>query len=319
MPYAAAIRDLRPNVTLIGAGAVARALGIRMVDREYPVLGVIGRSINTERLGREIQAPLVSDQMRDLPGQTRLVLMCVPDDVISELAEQLSTVPHEWEKTVVAHTSGALPASILKPLAEKGARVLSFHPLQTLTRESPPSALDGVYVGLEGRPQPVAAGIELATNLGMRYLVVTPETKPLYHLAASMASNYLVTLTSVVQQVLSTLDVDRASAQDIIEPLIRGTLDNLARSTPEDALTGPVVRGDLETLRQHGLALRRYLPHLVPVYAALAAETVPLAIRSSRLDPDRAREVLNLIEKMVSLPLPRSESPPPTSSAEAKT
>jgi predicted short-subunit dehydrogenase-like oxidoreductase (DUF2520 family) len=282
-----------------------------MADRDYPVLAVIGRSISAERLGRELHAPLVSDRMRDLPGHARLVMICVPDDVIPEVTEQLSMVPHEWEKTVVAHASGALPSSVLQPLAEKGARVLSFHPLQTLTPRSPSSVLDGIYVGIEGSPQPVAAGIELATNLGMRYLVLTPETKPLYHLAASMASNYLVTLTAVVQQVLGMLDVDRASAQDIIEPLVRGTIDNLAQSTPEDALSGPIVRGDLETLRQHGLALRRYLPHLVPVYAALAAETVPLAVRSGRLDPDRARAILDLIEKMVTIPLPRHEHPRP--------
>jgi predicted short-subunit dehydrogenase-like oxidoreductase (DUF2520 family) len=202
------------------------------------------------------------------------------------------------------HTSGALPAAMLRPLAERGARTLSFHPLQTLHAQSGEGALDGVYAGLEGEPQAVATGIELATQLGMRYLVLTAESKPRYHLAASMASNFLVTLVAAVQQVLSSLDVDRQTAQEVMEPLIRGTLENLMRSSPEDALTGPIVRGDVDTVRQHGLALRRYHPQLVPLYAALAMETVPLAVRSSRLDPEDAREMLNLIAKMVSLPLP---------------
>jgi predicted short-subunit dehydrogenase-like oxidoreductase (DUF2520 family) len=307
--YAAAFSDPRPDVCVIGAGAVGGALAARLHARGYPVLGVLSRGLErAERVGRAVGARVVSGNVLDLPPSARLVLVCVPDDGIADMAERLARVPHAWERTVVAHTSGALPAARLRPLAERGARLLSFHPLQTLTRQSPPEALDGVYVGLEGDPQAVAAGVELAANLGMRYLVLTAEAKARYHLAASMASNYLVTLLGAVQQVLASLDVDRPTAQEVIQPLVRGTLENLARSTPEDALTGPIVRGDLDTLRQHGLALRRYFPQLVPLYAALAAETVPLAVRSSRLDPARAEEVLALIEKMVTLPLPAASA-----------
>jgi predicted short-subunit dehydrogenase-like oxidoreductase (DUF2520 family) len=309
--YAAAFRDLRPDVTIIGAGAVGGAMARRLHGRGYPILAILSRGLErAERLARDVEAPVMSNSMFDLPDRSRLVFICVPDGAIGEVAERLSRVPHAWEKTVVVHTSGALPAGALRPLAARGARVLSFHPLQTLTESSPAGALDGVYAGIEGAPQAVAAGIELAVNLGMRYLVLTPETKARYHLAASMASNFLVTLMAVVQQVLTSLDIDRATAQEVVEPLVRGTLENLARSTPEDALTGPIVRGDLATLREHGLALRRYLPHLVPVYAALAMETVPLAVRSSRLDPDQAGDVLEMIAKMVTLPLPAGAQPP---------
>jgi predicted short-subunit dehydrogenase-like oxidoreductase (DUF2520 family) len=299
----AAFRDARPDVSLIGAGAVGRTLALRLRAHGYPVIGVIARTMErADRIGRMVGAQIVSNNVFDLPASSRLVLICVPDDALPEVADRLSRVPHAWEKTVVAHTGGALPAAVLRPLAERGARILSFHPLQTLTEESPPEALDGVYAGLEGDSQAVAAGIELAVNLGMRYLVLTADAKSRYHLAASMASNFLVTLMSVVQQVLTSLDIDRATAAEVMEPLVRGTLENLSRSTPEDALTGPIVRGDLDTLRQHCLALLRYLPHLVPVYAALAMETVPLAVRSSRLDPERAEEILEMIAKMVTIP-----------------
>ena len=182
--------------------------------------------------------------------------------------------------------------------------MLSFHPLQSLTPQSDASALSGVYAGIEGEAQAVAAGVELAANLGMRYLVLSADQKPRYHLAASVASNYLVTLNAVVQQIMGSLDIDRETAQAVMAPLVRGTLDNLDASTPEDALTGPIVRGDLDTVREHGLALRRHLPSLVPVYASLAMETVTLAVRSSRLDPAQAEAMLDLINKMVTIPLP---------------
>jgi len=307
--YAAALRDPRPDVTIIGAGAVGQILADRLHERDFPVLAVISRTIEkAETVGRAVGASVVSNSVFDLPERTRLVLLCVPDEAVSEVADRLARVPHKWEKTLVAHTSGALPAGILRPLAERGARILSFHPLQTIRPGSDPRILDGVYAGLEGTPQAVAAGIEIAVSLGMRYLVLTPDAKARYHLAASVASNFLVTLVAVVQQVLSSLDVDRVTAQEIVQPLLQGTLDNLKDASPEDALTGPIVRGDLETLRQHGLALRRYLPHLVPVYAALAVETVTLGVRSSRLDPDVADDVLQMIAKMVTLPLPTAKS-----------
>jgi len=306
--YAAVFRDPNPDVTVVGAGAMGHVLSRRLHAHGYPVLAVLSRTAaRAQALGRAVDARVVSDRVADLPSTTRLVFVCVPDDAVAEVAASLARVPHAWERCVVAHTSGALPASVLRPLAERGARTLSFHPLQTLHEQSGPGVLDGVYAGIEGEPQAVATGVELAARLGLRYLILTAESKPRYHLAASMASNFLVTLVGAVQQVLSSLEVDRQTAQEVIGPLIQGTLDNLASANPEDALTGPIVRGDLETIRQHGLALRRHLPQLVPFYAAMAMETVPLAVRSSRLDPAQAKEVLALIARMVTVPIPASD------------
>ncbi len=308
--YAAAFNDPRPGVTVIGAGAMGRVLAGRFRERGYPVLAVISRTRDrAEELAHAVGARVASDGLHDLPAESRLVVCCIPDGKLSEVASRLSRISHPWRKTVVLHTSGALSAEVLRPLAAEGARTLSFHPLQALTSTSGPSALEGVYAGIEGEPPALAAGIELAVGLGMRYLILTAGAKPRYHLAASMASNYLVTLNAIVQQIFQSLDIDRATAQEVMAPLIRGTLDNLATSTPEDSLTGPILRGDLETVHKHGLALRRHLPHLIPVYASLAMETVTLAVRSSRLDPRRAEEMLELLNKMVTLPLPTAQPP----------
>ncbi len=167
--------------------------------------------------------------------------------------------------------------------------MLSFHPLQSLTRADDASALEGAYIGLEGPPRGIAAGIELAVGLGMRYVVIPAEAKPRYHLAAAMASNFLVTLLGMVQEVLASLDIDRRDGLAMLEPLLRGTMDNLASRGPEEALTGPVVRGDVETLRSH------------------------------RLDPARAEDVLALLQRMVTTPLPPkgTDRPPVPPSVEA--
>lgn len=311
--FASAFKNARPGVAIVGAGAVGRALGLRLAESGLPILAVISRTLShAEALARAVGAPVASDRLSDLPAEAAFVLLCVSDDQIDDVAETLTGARRSWKDTVVAHTSGALASSVLAPLAEEGASVLSFHPLQTISRDASASALAGAHVGLEGDPRGVAAGIELAVRLGMRYLVLSPDAKARYHLAATMTSNFLVTLMGMVQEVLSSLDIDRDEAMAMLAPLLQGTLDNLKASSPEEALTGPVVRGDLATLRQHGLALREHLPHLVPAYAALSVETVRLAVRSGRLEADRAEKVLDLMQRMVTIPLPQrdGERPP---------
>jgi predicted short-subunit dehydrogenase-like oxidoreductase (DUF2520 family) len=314
--YASAFKDPRPGVAIVGAGAVGHALALRLADRGYPVLAVISKTRSrAEALAQSVGAPVASNELFALPAAVRLVLICVDDDAVADVAESLTGVRHAWRETVVAHTSGALTSSVLSPLADEGADTLSFHPLQALTAESGPEALEGVYVGLEGGQRAVGAGIELAVGLGLRYLVLSPEAKARYHVAAVVASNFLVTLTAIVQEILQSIDVPRDDSYAMIEPLVRGTFENLARLTPEEALTGPVVRGDTDTLRRHGLSLRQHLPQLVPVYAAMTVEAVRVAVRSGRLDPRDADEVLALMQRLVTTPLPprgRPDAPEPT-------
>lgn len=302
--YASAFASPRPAVALVGAGAMARVLGLRMVEAGYPIRAVVSRTPGpAQALARVLGAPVGSDRLGDLP-EVPLVVLAVPDDQIAEVADTLTGAARSWQGAVVLHGSGAITASALEPLRAQGARTLSFHPLQSLPPDADASRLNGVTVGIEGEPSGVAAGIELAVGLGLRYIVIPAEAKPRYHLAAAMASNLMVTLMGIVQEVLASIDIDRAQAMTILEPLVRGTLDTLTASSPEEALTGPVARGDLSTLRAHGLALRKDLPHLVPAYAALSVETVRLAVRAGTLAPDRAEEVLTLMERMVTMPLP---------------
>ncbi|MEM0962882.1 MAG: DUF2520 domain-containing protein [Bacteroidota bacterium] len=307
----------RPPVAILGAGAMGRVLGLRLAEAGYPIAAVLSRTPGpANALARLLGAPVSGDDLGQIPD-VPLVVLAVPDDQIADLAETLLDAPRPWTGAVVLHTSGAVPASALGPLREAGARTLAFHPLQTVTRGSDASALDGVTVGIEGEPAGVAAGVELAGPLGLRYLVIRPEAKARVHLAAAMASNLLVTLLGMVQEVLASVDIDRAEAMQVLGPLIQGTLENVAASSPEEALTGPVARGDLGTLRQHGLDLRKHLPAFVPAYAALSVETVRLAVRSGVLDPDRAEAVLRLMEQMVTIPLPDASGGIPGSGGHA--
>lgn len=284
--------ETRPGVAIVGPGAVGAVLGTGLAEAGYPVLAVLGRTrARAARLARRVGAPVASTRWSDLPDDVRFIVCCVPDDAVAAVATALADVAHAWSETTVAHTSGLLTADVLAPLAERGARTMSFHPLQTFA--DPDATLDGVFVALEGEDEALRLGRAAAINLGARYLELPAAAKPAYHLAATVASNFFVTLVALVQEILHGVGIEPETSLALVQPLVEQTWGNLLRHTPETALTGPIVRGDVGTVSRHGDVVAAHYRHLMPVYAALAAETVRVAVRAGRLDPDRAIALLD--------------------------
>ncbi len=298
----------QPVVAIIGAGAVGRALGRALRTAGYPIAAVLSRDPASAReLAAHLEAPVASAALEDLPGTVRLVFCCVPDDALSGLAEKLALVPHDWPRTVVAHTSGALPARVLEPVGRRGALLLSFHPVQSFPRQDPTPSLAGIAIGLEGDPEAVALGREVARALGARPVELSAETKPRYHLAAVLASNGLGALMAMAGEVLASIGLARTEAHHLLLPLVQGTLRNLEQWLPEEALTGPAVRGDLGPITQHLETLQQHLPHLLPVYVALTTEMIRVGVRSGRLAPDRATALLDRLQEALDT---QSDIPP---------
>lgn len=284
------------GIAVIGAGAVGQALARRLAEGGYRLDAVLSRDgARARTLAAEVGAPIASAAAADVPAATQMVFCCVPDDAVGTVARALSRARADWSGVVIAHTSGALPASALYPLGEQGAALLSFHPLQTFTPEGRPEAFDGIYVTLEGDDGAVNLGTQVAAALGAQTLRLSAEAKTRYHLSAAMASNFFVTLMALVGEVLASIDVPRPEGAALMRPLVEGTLKNLAESLPEDVLTGPIARGDRRTVAAHLDALRRHLPHLLPVYAALSTEAVRVAVRGGHLAPEAAQALLDLV------------------------
>lgn len=137
MPADLASADTRPGVAIIGAGALGTTLALRLTECGYPILAVLNRSAEgAKRLADAVEAVVYSTHLDDLPDAATLVCCCVPDDALPAVAETLYLLPRTWGGTTVLHTSGALTTDVLAPLAHRGAQVLSFHPMQTFTREA---------------------------------------------------------------------------------------------------------------------------------------------------------------------------------------
>lgn len=285
-----------PGSGVAGTGAVGSTLARALHALGYPMHCILSTTATPEHpLVIETGAHHVIRPGDPIPPGLELLFICTPDDVIASTARRLADVPYAWEGVIVAHTSGALTARSLAPLAELGAHTMSFHPVQTFARQAEAS-FEGVYIGLEGAPEAVEAGIDLANRLHAHPVVLSSKDKALYHASAVFASNFIVTLSSIAEAVLESMGLERTEARALLAPLIQASCHNILHSSPEEALTGPAARGDLSTIERHISALSHHLPEYATLYKELTGQALELAIRSGRLtrsDAARIKDTLS--------------------------
>jgi predicted short-subunit dehydrogenase-like oxidoreductase (DUF2520 family) len=219
----------------------------------FETVNVIGRG----RVGSAIAARL-EERGIELRGEdAELALLCVPDAAIGEVAAGL-TPGRGW----IAHVSGGTPLAALDP----HTRRFGLHPLQTFTRSLGPEQLDGAFAAVTAESDEARdRGFALARLLGLKPFELADDARPLYHAGAAIASNYLVTL----HKVASDLFQAAGAPTDALVPLMRRTIENGFE------LTGPIERGDWETVTAHREAIRAARPDLEPLYGVLAEATRP--------------------------------------------
>jgi predicted short-subunit dehydrogenase-like oxidoreductase (DUF2520 family) len=273
-------------VAIIGPGRMGQglALALTRAGRKVTLLG---------RTPRALIPPLTLHQGDRVAAlrNVRLVLIATPDDTISEIAEALRDEGSIEAHHVVLHLSGLLDRRALGALESTGASLGSFHPLQSIADPAlAPDQLAGSYVGIEGDERALQAGDSLATTLGMVPVRLPIQAKPLYHAGAVIAANYTVVLASLAEQLARSAGLPWDAAGKLYLPLIRGTLANL-ESGAAAALTGPVRRGDLATIKAHLAVLSGEESR---IYRILGLAALRLA-REAGLTPDRAKAVEDLL------------------------
>jgi len=180
---------------------------------------------------------------------------------------------------------------------------VALHPVQLFPHGTAPRQLAGklshIYYGLEGDDVGIATGKALVKDLGGKVLLVPRELKPIYHVACVIASNYVVALMSLLEEVSGKLDLGDASSMEVFGPLIGSTLNAAKASSPRQALTGPIERGDVKTVRLHLRELNRSLPYLIPFYTVMGMETIRLAIKKGSLSTKQAGVLLEAMSDYV--------------------
>jgi predicted short-subunit dehydrogenase-like oxidoreductase (DUF2520 family) len=212
------------------------------------------------RVGSAVSARLSQRGISHDAAHPRLILLCVPDRVIADVAAETPVGP--W----IAHVSGATPLAALEP----HVRRFGLHPLQSFSKALGPEQLDGAWGAVTAESDDArAVGRWLAETLGLRPFDLADEARSAYHAGAAMASNYLVTLRAAARSLL-----DAAGAPpDALDPLIRGVQDT------QFELTGPIARGDWETVERHLAVIRAERPEFEELYRVLAEATAVVAGR----------------------------------------
>lgn len=283
---------------IVGAGNVGVTLAI-LAQRtgQYEVVLGARNSVETAAslLALGVKLPVVSLAEA---ARSDLVLLTVPDSAIRSVCDSLSK---EFQAgSVVAHCSGALTSDELSGAGD--SVVASMHPLQTFPDVSDSlGRVAGTYCYYEGDDGALPAVIALAERVGMQPVVIKKSAKTLYHASAVMACNYLSALMDASLELAEAAGVQRETMWHSLKPLVRATMDNIDTQGVEKALTGPIVRGDAITVKNHldALSNREVSDKLLPIYTALGTQAIDLAKRSERTPAAKLELVNNTMLKYI--------------------
>ena len=277
------------TVGIVGPGRAGLGLALALKRAGVRVLGVHGRRRKPMPRGLRLSVGGLPPWIADAD----VVLLAVRDDALRGLVRELARARALGRGQVALHLSGAQTAAVLGPLRRRGAAVGAMHPLMTVSSDPRDAAaqLLGAAFALDGDPAAVRVARRLARILGGRPVVIAGGAKARYHAGAVFASNYVVALLAVAEDLLVASGFERGAARRALAPLTQASVDNVAAYGPARALTGPVVRGDAATVRRHLAALPRRVRRL---YAELGRSTLELAKRGG-LDTPLARRMVNLL------------------------
>lgn len=274
------------RVFVIGAGRAGRALAHAMRVAGVDVVGLHGRRPGTDITWGEWPESLAT---------ASVVLVTVRDAELDGVLRSLLSAPLA-ARAVVLHASGNMEPPALDLLRAHGHETGTFHPLLPLTDPTRATEqLRRAWVGIDGDEGARVVSRDLAERIGARVLEIPPGEKARYHAAAVFASNFPMVLLSAAMRLLTTAGVDEATARGALGTLLVSAAENASAMGPSAALTGPVARGDLETVRAHLDALAD-VPEILELYRAMSRDALLLAAEQGA-DAERLEEMQSLLEK----------------------
>ncbi|MDP8241123.1 MAG: DUF2520 domain-containing protein [Candidatus Hatepunaea meridiana] len=262
--------NFNPRIAVVGYGKVGKVLVKAFIQAGYELTGIVV-SCSAKKPALKDGRLLFFDKIVQLPDETDFIVLCVRDFQIEGLAKEIVTRKGFHAGTVIAHTAGAVSAEILAPVRDVGALPLSWHPMQTFVGGEDADLLCGVTFGIDGDPEAVSLGEELAIKIGGIPFIVPPDKRTTYHLGAVMACNLMSGLVSMAMQLLKEAGMNDKRAMEALSPLIVKTAQNLSRIGLPDSISGPLRRGDEKTIGLHLDILEKH-PDLNVVYRVLSRE-----------------------------------------------
>ncbi len=288
-----------PILSIIGPGKVGTAIGMLAAQAGYPVAAVGGRHPEStvqaaQKIGSHVRACGVTEAAK----YAEIVLITVTDSAIESVCSYIAHKNAFNKNCIVAHCSGALSSDILSAARDScQCFVASMHPLQTFpTVDCAINRLKGTYCFCEGDKEGITVIERLAKRIGLMPISICSSSKVLYHAAAVFASNYLVALMDAAITVAHLAKIDRSTAWAALEPLVLSTLKNVSEVGLPQALTGPIARGDIETIAAHLNKLELIDSSLTSIYRTMGCHTADVALRKASITQDKAKEIRSVLQ-----------------------
>lgn len=290
------------RVGAIGAGRVGATLSAALGRAGHDIVAVAGESDASRRRSAALLPGVPLAKPSDVARACDVLLLTVPDDMLPNVVAMLSASGAIHEGQYVVHTSGRHGLAVLEPAAAVGARPVALHPAMTFTgTELDLPRLEGCVFGVTAGDAERALTERLVADLGGRTMWVPEDRRTLYHAGLAHGANHLVTLVTQAMELLSqAIDPsgdghDGVSPADTLRPLLTAALDN-ALAQGDSALTGPIVRGDVETVRAHLADIAATAPHTLPSYVAMARATLERVVLDGRVLPIRAAKLASVLD-----------------------
>jgi predicted short-subunit dehydrogenase-like oxidoreductase (DUF2520 family) len=290
------------TVAIIGAGRVGSSVGFLLNRAGYAVTAVAARTGASAQKGAAfIGGGEPTTDVVQAASKAEIVFITTPDGAIRDCCDMISSGGGFKPGSLAVHMFGGRSLELLDAAKASGAYRAVIHPLQSVP--SPAQGiknLPGSYFRIEADPEALETAREIVKSLGGIELVMPKwssdkESAALYHAGAVTVSNYFVALVDYGLQFYQALGADKQETLKALLPLVKGTLQNMEALGTADALTGPIARGDIETIRGHIEAIRKRTPGLLVLYKELALRTVAVAREKGSISPETAEALLALV------------------------
>lgn len=292
------LKPARLGIGIISAGKVGTVLGAALRQAGHAIVGIYAKSEESQERASALLPGAPFMEIPEIIEKSEVILLAVPDDALGPLVTWIAEHTTLQSGQILLHTSGRYGAGVLAPATQRGAIGLAIHPAMTFTGLSLDlERLQNTSFGVSGAAPFLPIAQALAVEMGGEPVIIAEGDRPLYHAALAHASNHLVTITGQSMQILASLGIEDPARY--LEPLVRASLDN-ALASGESALTGPVVRGDSQTVETHaevlhGFAVEEKADDIEAAYRALARATAQRAYTHGALNREQYERVIDAL------------------------
>jgi len=286
------------SFAIIGVGMVGTAIGFLLRKAGYKVIVIVDKSPAALKRAQPYTGGEAFRKPRKALQEADCILITTPDDTISFACQEIVLCPSIKGKFVF-HMSGTGGLDLLDSAKKAGAAVASIHPLQSFSSiDQAIQNIPGSYFAITADKKAQMPARNIVRDLGGIPFLISSDQKPLYHAAACIASNYLVSLMNTVESIYQAIGLNEKDAKKAYLPLVYGSLKNIENSGSISSLTGPIARGDLGTIKKHISAINKNLPQYSSLYSSLGLITVKVAQQKGTLNARQAK-TMNAILKGV--------------------